>query len=63
MLASQGPAFNAEGVLIWEPLYLLFGLMLTTVYLEKMERGGLFDKVRCESKEELQGYEFPPTPL
>jgi Na+/H+ antiporter NhaD/arsenite permease-like protein len=43
---GQGPAFNAEGVLIWEPLYLLFGLMLTTVYLEKMERGGLFDKIR-----------------
>ena len=43
---GQGPEFNAEGVLIWEPLYLLFGLMLTTVYLEKMERGGLFDKLR-----------------
>lgn len=30
-----------------EPLYLLFGLMLTTVYLEKMERGGFFDKIRA----------------
>jgi len=29
-----------------EPLFLLFGLMLTTVYLEKMERCGLFDKLR-----------------
>ena len=29
-----------------EPLFLLFGLMLTTIYLEKMERGGLFDKLR-----------------
>jgi len=43
---GQGPAFNAEGVLIWEPLYLLFGLMLTTVYLEKMEETGLFYKLR-----------------
>lgn len=29
-----------------EPLFLLFGLMLTTIYLEKMERGGIFDKLR-----------------
>merc|ERR1712238_261114 len=27
-------------------VFLLFGLMLTTIYLEKMERGGLFDKLR-----------------
>merc|ERR1719253_1877031 len=32
--------------MILEPLFLLFGLMLTTIYLEKMERGGLFDKLR-----------------
>ena len=43
---GQGPEFDAEGVIIMEPLYLLFGLMLTTVYLEKMERGGLFDRLR-----------------
>jgi len=41
-----GPTFDAEGVIILEPLFLLFGLMLTTIYLEKMERGGLFDKLR-----------------
>ena len=38
--------FDAERVIILEPLFLLFGLMLTTIYLEKMERGGLFDKLR-----------------
>merc|ERR1712238_175613 len=27
-------------------VFLMFGLMLTTIYLEKMERGGLFDKLR-----------------
>jgi len=43
---GQGPAFEAERVIIMEPLFLLFGLMLTTIYLEKMERGGLFDKLR-----------------
>lgn len=43
---DQGPWFQAENVIIKEPLYLLFGLMLTTVYLEKMEEGGLFDKLR-----------------
>jgi len=43
---DQGPWFQAENVIIKEPLYLLFGLMLTTVYLEKMETGGLFDKLR-----------------
>ena len=43
---DQGPWFQAENVIIKEPLYLLFGLMLTTVYLEKMEQGGLFDKLR-----------------
>jgi len=43
---GQGPAFDAEKVIIMEPLFLLFGLMLTTIYLEKMERGGLFDKLR-----------------
>eukprot|EP00560_Eucampia_antarctica_P008193 CAMPEP_0197826176 /NCGR_PEP_ID=MMETSP1437-20131217/3162_1 /TAXON_ID=49252 ORGANISM="Eucampia antarctica, Strain CCMP1452" /NCGR_SAMPLE_ID=MMETSP1437 /ASSEMBLY_ACC=CAM_ASM_001096 /LENGTH=641 /DNA_ID=CAMNT_0043426497 /DNA_START=34 /DNA_END=1959 /DNA_ORIENTATION=- len=43
---GQGPDFDAEKVIIMEPLYLLFGLMLTTVYLEGMERGGLFDKLR-----------------
>lgn len=46
VLTGQGPAFNAERVIIMEPLFLLFGLMLTTIYLEKMERGGLFDKLR-----------------
>ena len=43
---GQGPVFDAEKVIIMEPLFLLFGLMLTTIYLEKMERGGLFDKLR-----------------
>lgn len=43
---GNGPYFNAEHVIIFEPLFLLFGLMLTTIYLEKMERGGLFDKLR-----------------
>jgi hypothetical protein len=46
VVTGQGPAFNAERVIIMEPLFLLFGLMLTTIYLEKMERGGLFDKLR-----------------
>jgi len=44
--AGHGPDFYAERVIIMEPLFLLFGLMLTTIYLEKMERGGLFDKLR-----------------
>lgn len=44
---GNGPLFKAEGVIIMEPLFLLFGLMLTTIYLEKMERGGLFDKLRA----------------
>mmetsp|Transcript_6108 Transcript_6108/g.17897 ORF Transcript_6108/g.17897 Transcript_6108/m.17897 type:complete len:649 (-) Transcript_6108:369-2315(-) len=43
---GHGPWFDAEKVIIMEPLFLLFGLMLTTIYLEKMERGGLFDKLR-----------------
>ena len=43
---GHGPFFNAERVIIMEPLFLLFGLMLTTIYIEKMERGGLFDKLR-----------------
>jgi len=43
---GHGPWFNAEHVIIMEPLFLLFGLMLTTIYIEKMERGGLFDKLR-----------------
>jgi Na+/H+ antiporter NhaD/arsenite permease-like protein len=43
---GNGPYFNAEKVIIMEPLFLLFGLMLTTIYIEKMERGGLFDKLR-----------------
>ena len=45
-VSGQGPVFDAERVIIMEPLFLLFGLMLTTIYLEKMERGGLFDKLR-----------------
>mmetsp|Transcript_3399 Transcript_3399/g.4942 ORF Transcript_3399/g.4942 Transcript_3399/m.4942 type:complete len:661 (-) Transcript_3399:188-2170(-) len=45
-LSGDGPTFYAEKVIIMEPLFLLFGLMLTTIYLEKMERGGLFDKLR-----------------
>ena len=44
---GNGPYFNAERVIIMEPLFLLFGLMMTTIYLEKMERGGLFDKLRA----------------
>jgi Na+/H+ antiporter NhaD/arsenite permease-like protein len=43
---GHGPTFYAEKVIIMEPLFLLFGLMLTTIYIEKMERGGLFDKLR-----------------
>lgn len=43
---NHGPFFNAERVIIMEPLFLLFGLMLTTIYIEKMERNGLFDKLR-----------------
>lgn len=43
---DHGPVFDAEAVIIMEPLFLLFGLMLTTIYLEKMERGGIFDKLR-----------------
>lgn len=43
---NHGPTFQAERVIIMEPLFLLFGLMLTTIYIEKMERGGLFDKLR-----------------
>ena len=43
---GHGPTFFAERVIIMEPLFLLFGLMLTTIYIEKMERGGLFDKLR-----------------
>jgi Na+/H+ antiporter NhaD/arsenite permease-like protein len=43
---GHGPSFITERVIIMEPLMLLFGLMLTTVYIEKMERGGLFDKLR-----------------
>eukprot|EP00529_Nitzschia_sp_RCC80_P017100 CAMPEP_0113481862 /NCGR_PEP_ID=MMETSP0014_2-20120614/22625_1 /TAXON_ID=2857 /ORGANISM="Nitzschia sp." /LENGTH=646 /DNA_ID=CAMNT_0000375367 /DNA_START=34 /DNA_END=1974 /DNA_ORIENTATION=- /assembly_acc=CAM_ASM_000159 len=45
-VTGNGPYFDAEHVIILEPLFLLFGLMLTTIYLEKMERGGLFDKLR-----------------
>lgn len=45
-VSGHGPYFNAERVIIMEPLFLLFGLMLTTIYIEKMERGGLFDKLR-----------------
>jgi len=45
-VTGHGPSFDAEKVIIMEPLFLLFGLMLTTIYLEKMERGGLFDKLR-----------------
>lgn len=46
LVFGHGPAFDAAKVIILEPLFLLFGLMLTTIYLEKMERGGLFDKLR-----------------
>mmetsp|Transcript_1061 Transcript_1061/g.1351 ORF Transcript_1061/g.1351 Transcript_1061/m.1351 type:complete len:652 (-) Transcript_1061:176-2131(-) len=46
LVSNHGPIFYAEDVIILEPLFLLFGLMLTTIYLEKMERGGLFDKLR-----------------
>jgi len=45
-VVGAGPVFDAVKVIILEPLFLLFGLMLTTIYLEKMERGGLFDKLR-----------------
>lgn len=44
---GAGPYFDAERVIIMEPLFLLFGLMLTTIYIEKMETGGLFDKLRA----------------
>ncbi len=43
---GQGPVFDAENVIIMEPLYLLFGLMLTSVYLENMEDRGLFYRLR-----------------
>ena len=43
---NQGPVFHAENVIIMEPLFLLFGLMLTTISLERMESGGMFDKIR-----------------
>uniref|UniRef100_A0A7S0C5M5 Citrate transporter-like domain-containing protein n=1 Tax=Proboscia inermis TaxID=420281 RepID=A0A7S0C5M5_9STRA len=46
MATGNGPFFDSVNVIILEPLFLLFGLMLTTIYLEKMERGGLFDKLR-----------------
>jgi len=46
LVTGHGPVFDAAKVIILEPLFLLFGLMLTTIYLEKMERGGLFDKLR-----------------
>jgi len=46
LVLGHGPSFDAPKVIILEPLFLLFGLMLTTIYLEKMERGGLFDKLR-----------------
>lgn len=46
LMVGHGPSFDAAKVIILEPLFLLFGLMLTTIYLEKMERGGLFDKLR-----------------
>jgi len=46
VVMGHGPPFDAEHVIIMEPLFLLFGLMLTTIYIEKMERGGLFDKLR-----------------
>jgi Na+/H+ antiporter NhaD/arsenite permease-like protein len=46
LVTGHGPMFDAERVIIMEPLFLLFGLMMTTIYLEKMERGGLFDKLR-----------------
>jgi len=46
LILGHGPSFDAPKVIILEPLFLLFGLMLTTIYLEKMERGGLFDKLR-----------------
>jgi Na+/H+ antiporter NhaD/arsenite permease-like protein len=45
-VSGNGPSFDVQRVIIMEPLFLLFGLMLTTIYLEKMERGGLFDKLR-----------------
>jgi len=50
---GEGPVFLVEKVIIMEPLFLLFGLMLTTIYLEKMERGGLFDKLRASLDDPL----------
>ena len=40
LVLGHGPSFDAAKVIILEPLF------LTTIYLEKMERGGLFDKLR-----------------
>ena len=45
-LSGDGPVFYAENVIVMEPLFLFLGLMFTVIYLEKMERGGLFDKLR-----------------
>jgi Na+/H+ antiporter NhaD/arsenite permease-like protein len=44
---EHGPSFDAERVIIVEPLFLMFGLMLTTIYIDKMDHGGLFAKLRA----------------
>ena len=46
VVVDHAPRFDAESVIFMEPLFLLFGLMLVTVSIEKMERGGLFGKLR-----------------
>ena len=46
VVIGQAPPFNAKSVIFMEALFLLFGLMLVTISIEKMERGSFFDKLR-----------------
>lgn len=41
---GDGPQFQIERVLFWEPLIILLGLMLTTVGLDRTEHSGLVRK-------------------
>jgi hypothetical protein len=43
--------FDAERVNIMELLFLLFGLMLKTIYIEMVEHGGLFDRLHVSLDE------------
>jgi hypothetical protein len=44
---EHGPYFGAERVIIVEPLFLLFGLMLTTIYIDKMDHGVSLPNFAC----------------